>query len=63
MAGPKEPVPTKAGGRGAAAADGAMRVDTDMVRKLAELLTENNLTEIEVEDGDRFEIVHFVGGG
>jgi acetyl-CoA carboxylase biotin carboxyl carrier protein len=31
----------------------AMRVDTDMVRKLAELLTENDLTEIEVEDGDR----------
>ncbi|HET9459802.1 MAG TPA: acetyl-CoA carboxylase biotin carboxyl carrier protein [Sphingomicrobium sp.] len=30
-----------------------MRVDTDMVRKLAELLAENNLTEIEVEDGDR----------
>ena len=33
--------------------DEAMRVDTDMVRKLAELLSENNLTEIEVEDGDR----------
>ena len=32
---------------------GAMRVDTDMVRKLAELLAENDLTEIEVEDGDR----------
>ena len=30
-----------------------MRVDTDMVRTLAELLSENNLTEIEVEDGDR----------
>ena len=38
-------------------ADGAngtsMRVDTDMVRQLAELLSENELTEIEVEDGDR----------
>ena len=33
--------------------DSAMRVDTDLVRELAELLSENNLTEIEVEDGDR----------
>ena len=33
--------------------DRPMRVDTDMVSKLAALLTENNLTEIEVEDGDR----------
>ena len=30
-----------------------MRVDTSLVRELAELLTENELTEIEVEDGDR----------
>ncbi|HEU5483194.1 MAG TPA: acetyl-CoA carboxylase biotin carboxyl carrier protein [Sphingomicrobium sp.] len=30
-----------------------MRVDRDLVRELAELLTECNLTEIEVEDGDR----------
>jgi acetyl-CoA carboxylase biotin carboxyl carrier protein len=30
-----------------------MQVDTDLVRKLAELLDETNLTEIEVEDGDR----------
>ena len=30
-----------------------MRIDSDLVRELAELLTENNLTEIEVEDGDR----------
>jgi acetyl-CoA carboxylase biotin carboxyl carrier protein len=30
-----------------------MRVDTALVRELAELLTENELTEIEVEDGDR----------
>jgi len=28
-------------------------VDTDLVRQLAELLHENDLTEIEVEDGDR----------
>jgi len=32
---------------------GAMRVDTDMVQTLARLLSENDLTEIEVEDGDR----------
>ena len=31
----------------------AMRVDTAMVSKLAELLAANGLTEIEVEDGDR----------
>ncbi|HYJ30383.1 MAG TPA: acetyl-CoA carboxylase biotin carboxyl carrier protein [Allosphingosinicella sp.] len=30
-----------------------MRVDADLVRQLAELLSENELTEIEVEDGDR----------
>ena len=30
-----------------------MRVDTALVRELAELLTDNELTEIEVEDGDR----------
>ena len=30
-----------------------MRVDTALVRELAELLTANELTEIEVEDGDR----------
>jgi acetyl-CoA carboxylase biotin carboxyl carrier protein len=34
-------------------AEGAMRVDTGLVRQLAEMLTENDLTEIEVEDGDR----------
>ena len=38
--------------KGAAAKDG-MRIDSDLVRELAELLTENGLTEIEVEDGDR----------
>ena len=31
----------------------AMRIDPALVRQLAELLDENNLTEIEVEDGDR----------
>ena len=40
--------PAKAGG----AKDG-MRIDSALVRELAELLTENHLTEIEVEDGDR----------
>jgi len=32
---------------------GAMRIDPALVRELATLLTENHLTEIEVEDGDR----------
>ena len=32
---------------------GAMRIDPALVRELAELLTENELTEIEVEDGER----------
>jgi acetyl-CoA carboxylase biotin carboxyl carrier protein len=40
--------PAKAGGE----KDG-MRIDPALVRELAELLTENQLTEIEVEDGDR----------
>jgi acetyl-CoA carboxylase biotin carboxyl carrier protein len=30
-----------------------MRVDTDLIRQLAEMLSDNDLTEIEVEDGDR----------
>jgi acetyl-CoA carboxylase biotin carboxyl carrier protein len=34
-----------------------MRVDTDMVRQLAELLHQNDLSEIEVEDGERKIIV------
>ena len=33
--------------------DSAMRVDAALVQELAELLTTNSLTEIEVEDGDR----------
>lgn len=33
--------------------DRAMRVDGALLRELAELLTANELTEIEVEDGDR----------
>jgi len=32
---------------------GAMRIDPALVRELAELLTDTNLTEIEIEDGDR----------
>jgi acetyl-CoA carboxylase biotin carboxyl carrier protein len=32
---------------------GGMRIEADLVRQLAELLTQNSLTEIEVEDGDR----------
>jgi acetyl-CoA carboxylase biotin carboxyl carrier protein len=33
--------------------DGTMRVDTALVKELAELLSANELTEIEVEDGGR----------
>ncbi len=35
------------------APEGGMRIEADLVRQLAELLNENDLTEIEVEDGDR----------
>jgi acetyl-CoA carboxylase biotin carboxyl carrier protein len=43
MAPPKDPSGDKA----------AMRIDPKLVRELAELLTANELTEIEVADGDR----------
>lgn len=33
--------------------DGAMKVDIDIVRQLAQVLDETQLTEIEVEDGER----------
>ncbi len=33
--------------------DGKMRVDTDLIRELAEMLSANELSEIEVEDGER----------
>ena len=33
--------------------DGAMRIDPVLVRELAQLLTDNELTEIEVADGER----------
>jgi acetyl-CoA carboxylase biotin carboxyl carrier protein len=35
------------------ASEGGMRIDAKLVRQLAELLSENQLTEIEVEDGER----------
>ncbi|MEO6581365.1 MAG: acetyl-CoA carboxylase biotin carboxyl carrier protein subunit [Sphingomicrobium sp.] len=35
------------------AKDGAMRIDAKLVQELADLLTANGLTEIQVEDGDR----------
>jgi acetyl-CoA carboxylase biotin carboxyl carrier protein len=38
---------------GSRSATDAMRIDPGLVRELAELLTANSLTEIEVEDGDR----------
>jgi acetyl-CoA carboxylase biotin carboxyl carrier protein len=43
--------PTGSGER--ARIGGAMRIDPALVRELAQLLTENELTEIEVADGDR----------
>ena len=43
MAPPKDPSGDK----------GAMRIDPKLVRELAELLTANELTEIEVADGER----------
>ena len=36
-----------------AAKNGDMRIDPDLVRDLAQLLTDNALTEIEVQDGER----------
>ncbi|MCA1748580.1 MAG: acetyl-CoA carboxylase biotin carboxyl carrier protein [Sphingomonadales bacterium] len=33
--------------------DGAMKIDARLIRQLAKMLDETNLTEIEVEDGDR----------
>jgi acetyl-CoA carboxylase biotin carboxyl carrier protein len=45
---------------------GGMRIEAELVRQLAELLTQNELTEIEVEDGDRRIVVkrevHMVAG-
>jgi acetyl-CoA carboxylase biotin carboxyl carrier protein len=34
-------------------ADTGMQINSDLVRKLAQLLNENDLTEIEVQDGDQ----------
>jgi acetyl-CoA carboxylase biotin carboxyl carrier protein len=34
-----------------------MRVDTDLIRQLADMLSEHDLSEIEVEDGDRRVVV------
>ena len=50
MAQPSKPVSRPQSGD---QADAAMRIDAALVRELAELLTENHLTEIEVSDGDR----------
>ena len=44
MASPKDVSGSKAG---------AMRIDPSLVRELAQLLSDNDLTEIEVADGDR----------
>jgi acetyl-CoA carboxylase biotin carboxyl carrier protein len=44
-------------------ADEPMRVDTDLVKKLAEMLDENDLSEIEVEDNGRRIVVKRKLGG
>ena len=33
--------------------NGSMRIDPDLVRELAQMLSDNELTEIEVQDGER----------
>ena len=40
-------------GKGGADQGASMRIDTALVRELAELLSDNDLNELEVEDGDR----------
>ena len=43
--------------------EGAMQVDTDLVKKLAKMLDENDLSEIEVEDnGRRIVVKRKIGG-
>jgi acetyl-CoA carboxylase biotin carboxyl carrier protein len=49
MADTKKAVPSRGGG----GSNGSMRIDPALVRELAQLLTDNELTEIEVADGDR----------
>jgi acetyl-CoA carboxylase biotin carboxyl carrier protein len=44
-------------------AEGAIRVDTDLVRRLAEMLKESELSEIEVQDGERRILVKRQLGG
>ncbi len=51
MAEPGKPAPTKAAQ--AEAQDRSMRIDAKLVSELAQLLTDNDLSEIEVADGDR----------
>jgi len=50
MAQASKPGPSKAEG---GETNGAMRIDPNFVHELATLLTDNELTEIEVADGDR----------
>jgi len=44
-------------------AEGAMQVDTDLVRQLAEMLNQSDLSEIEVQDGVRRIVVKRKLGG
>jgi acetyl-CoA carboxylase biotin carboxyl carrier protein len=53
-----------AGPAKADSANDGMRIDSDLVRELAELLSDNGLTEIEVEDGERkIRVQRSVGAG
>ena len=51
MAEPGKPVPSRT--EGGQAKNDSMRIDARQVQELADLLTRNGLSEIEVEDGDR----------
>jgi acetyl-CoA carboxylase biotin carboxyl carrier protein len=53
MAEAKKPVPGKPKGGQNNGTNGDMRIDPTLVRDLAQLLTDNELTEIEVADGER----------
>jgi acetyl-CoA carboxylase biotin carboxyl carrier protein len=48
--------------KGTTASTAGMKVDTKLIRQLADMLTETGLTEIEVEDGDRRIRVSRAGG-
>ena len=48
--------------RASSASSGSIRREVAVERNL-EIVPRSTLAEVEVEDGDDYEIVHFVGGG